>query len=220
MESTIVLFGGTFNPPHIGHLHCINSVVQEMSPSKVILIPSYVPAVSAGKIKQVSLGYEVRKQMCELLLKDSGLGDLVEISNIETEIAPPSYTYKTLAAMGDILESYSNAFFLIGDDQLKNFHLWSQAKEVLKKVKLVVVRRAKDTEFDSLILKLSENLELSFKKEANAYTVLVDGVKSSITVLDLCPVEISSTELRAHQGFGLTKSLENYIKDNKLYLGE
>ena len=78
----------------------------------------------------------------------------------------------------------------------------------------------KDTEFDTLIRKLSENLELSFKKEANVYTVLVDDIKSSISILDLCPVEISSTELRAHQGFGLTKSLENYIKDNKLYLGE
>ena len=122
--------------------------------------------------------------------------------------------------MGDLLDSYSDAFFLIGDDQLKNFHLWSNAKEVLKKVKLIVVRRAKDTEFDTLIRKLSENLELSFTKEANVYTVLVDDIKSSISILDLCPVEISSTELRAHQGFGLTKSLENYIKDNKLYLGE
>jgi nicotinate-nucleotide adenylyltransferase len=220
MESTIVLFGGTFNPPHIGHIHCINSVLKDISPAKLILIPSFVPPVADGIVKPVSLGFQVRKKMCELLLKDSDLETIVEISDIETQIEPPSYTYKTLVALEGILENYSKAFFLIGDDQLKNFHLWSEAKKVLQKVNIIVVRRDKNTEFDSLIVKLVDHLKLSFKKKDNVYTLSVDNVKSSITVIDLCPVEISSTELRAHKRFGLTESLENYIKDNKLYLGE
>ena len=42
MKSTVVLFGGTFNPPHMGHLHCIRSVIDRFSPTKFIMIPSFL----------------------------------------------------------------------------------------------------------------------------------------------------------------------------------
>ena len=73
MKSTVVLFGGTFNPPHMGHLHCIRSVIDRFSPTKFIMIPSFSPPIAEGISKDVGVSFDSRVEMCQLLLKDSQL---------------------------------------------------------------------------------------------------------------------------------------------------
>ena len=220
MKSTVVLFGGTFNPPHMGHLHCIRSVIDRFSPTKFIMIPSFSPAIAEGISKDVGVSFDSRVEMCQLLLKDSQLEEKVEISKVEAEITPPSYTYKTLEVLKSELVAYTEVSFLVGDDQLSGFHSWFEARKILKTVNLIVVRRSQDTDFDELINSLSKNLDFKYTKKDNVYTILVDDIKSSISIVNLTPIKISSTEIRTDINKGLTESLFRYIEDNKLYLGE
>ena len=56
----------------------------------------------------------------------------VEISKVEAEITPPSYTYKTLEVLKSELVAYTEVSFLVGDDQLSGFHRWFEARENIK----------------------------------------------------------------------------------------
>ena len=85
-DSSIVLYGGTFDPPHKGHVHCISVVLDSFLPTRIEMIPSDVPPVSKGTLKKGVSSFSHRYKMCELLLKDFGLEGSVHINSVESKI--------------------------------------------------------------------------------------------------------------------------------------
>jgi len=132
----ILLFGGTFDPPHIGHRHLVDSALQQESFDRVFLIPAYIPP---HKDHHPSLSFEVRKW----LLQDR-FGDIkgLEVLDIEQQRGGKSYTIDTVTALQ---KQYPNdiLYLLIGSDMFLSFERWYCAEQLLEQLVLVVGSRFK-----------------------------------------------------------------------------
>lgn len=128
------LFGGTFNPPHIGHLIVIESVRDALKFDKIIFIPSAQPPNKPGMLLAPP---RMRYEMTRLAVQ----GNLnFEVSNIEIQRQGPSYTIDTLE---ELIALYPRADFslIIGADNLLEFETWKSPEEITTQADLVVMSR-------------------------------------------------------------------------------
>jgi len=130
------LFGGTFDPPHNGHLEIARAAIRVFSLNKLIFIPANI---SPTKTSEIHADPVHRLAMLKLTLQNE---PDCEISTIEIERGGISYSIDTIRAikyqMG--LER-ENLFFLVGADSLIEFHTWRQPEDILQEVQVVVARR-------------------------------------------------------------------------------
>lgn len=196
----IAIFGGTFNPPHMGHKVMLEGISALPEIEKILIMPSKTPPHKSGDILPV----EHRVNMCRLAF---GNINKAEISLEELSIGGKSYSVKTL----NHLKSKGIEFpvFVIGGDSLIDFHKWYRYEEILLLAELYVYKRkGEDTE---VLLKAKENLEKKGGK---------------ITILSIIPPEISSTEIREklklkeEVSHMLEPSVLRYIKEHSLYKDE
>ncbi len=128
------IFGGTFNPPHMGHLIVAEHVRTGLGLDKIFFIPSYItPHKQEG---ESDLATE-RLEMTKLAALSN---DKFECSDIEVKKKETSYSLQTVEYL---LDQYPNdAFFLIvGMDNYLTFHLWKEPKKILEMTTLVVMNR-------------------------------------------------------------------------------
>lgn len=188
----IGLYGGTFNPVHIGHLLIADEVYSKLGMDEIILIPAYKPphkeinsaATTEDRIKMLRLAIKEKKyfSICDYEIKMKGI----------------SYTINTI---GYIKDRYENAelFFILGNELLKDFTKWKDYKEILRIVKLIVVKR-----------------ELCRKKYLEKY-------QKRLIYFDNPYIEINSTEIRKRIKasrpftFMLPGSVCNYIVKKGIY---
>ena len=130
-----------------------------------------------------------------------------------------NYTYKTLTHLSEFLSSFNRKYFLIGDDQIEKFHLWSHYQEVLKIVDIIVIKRNSTLDIKELAEKLKQNFATDISIKNNYLEVKLDNHISKIYFIDLPVVDLSSTELRNSESFELSKSVKKYIEQNNLYVG-
>lgn len=125
----IVLFGGTFNPPHIAHKIITEVAYDELKPDRFIIIPTSVPPHKTNEgIAEFSVRYSwVKKTFSKEF----------EVSDIENKLPKPSYTLQTV----DYFLKKDKVTLLIGEDSLINFKKWYKWKEILKKCTLAVYPR-------------------------------------------------------------------------------
>ena len=196
----IAIFGGTFNPPHMGDKVMLDGISALPEIEKILIMPSKTPPHKSGDILPV----EHRVNMCRLAF---GNINKAEISLEELSIGGKSYSVKTL----NHLKSKGIEFpvFVIGGDSLIDFHKWYRYEEILLLAELYVYKRkGEDTE---VLLKAKENLEKKGGK---------------ITILSIIPPEISSTEIREklklkeEVSHMLEPSVLRYIKEHSLYKDE
>lgn len=194
MEKKIILFGGSFDPVHIGHLIIAQLAVDFICADKVIFIPCYKSPLK----KNLPLaGNNHRIKMLEYAIK----GNLkFEISKFEIERGKVSYTYDTVCYFhGKYPEA--KLYFLLGKDSLLEFALWKRWKDILKIVRLIVAERI-----------VSKN---------SISQILTEG---KIFFLPSLKVDISSTRIRqmVQQGqsirYLVPPEVDAYIKRHKLYL--
>ena len=130
----VCIFGGTFDPPHIGHLLIAQTVCEAEKFDKILFIPANIPPHK----KNIS---EVNDRLTMLNLAIKGNPNF-EISDMEIERGGVSYTIDTLK---DIRSSFIKAedelFYLIGSDSLLEFKKWKNPKEILKHCNVVVAIR-------------------------------------------------------------------------------
>ena len=112
----IGLFGGTFDPIHMGHVDMIRQVCEHMPLDKVIFIPAYIPP---HKNKTIT-PYHHRMAMVKLALQHDSM---FEISDYESKTSKPSYTFHTLSYFK---ENYPNDefFYIMGVDSFNNIESW------------------------------------------------------------------------------------------------
>jgi len=131
----IGLFGGTFDPPHVGHVTVARDVADALDLDRVLWIPAGVPPHKPGQ--HVSPA-ELRLEMAEAA---AGEDPRFQVSDIELQREGPSFTVDTLRAMR---EEHPDAelFLIVGADQLKVFDTsWRAPEEVLGLATVVVMDR-------------------------------------------------------------------------------
>ncbi len=135
MPQRIGLFGGTFDPIHVGHLISARSLAEQARLERVILIPA---AQSPHKANLPIAAAAHRLEMCRLAVHGDPLFD---VTDVEVKRVGPSYTYDTVRQMYDVAGAQPSLFWLIGADQLGELHRWHRAKDLLQLVTFVTAVR-------------------------------------------------------------------------------
>ncbi len=143
------IFGGTFNPPHIGHLIVAEFIREEFELDKIIFVPCASPPhkQNLDYLSQL-VEPEHRFEMVKIAIKGN---PFFEVSDIEIKRGGISYTIDTINQMLERFPSY-NFYLLLGADQFRDFHLWRKPDEIVKKVQLIVFNRPGFVIFESRFL--------------------------------------------------------------------
>ena len=130
----ICLFGGTFDPPHIGHLLIAQTVCEAEGFDKVVFIPA-----NRSPNKKVATLQKDRVDMLELAVEGN---PNFEISDLEIRRGGVSYTIDTLRAFKDELGDENDEIsYLIGSDSLLDFKNWKEPKEIIERSNVIVAIR-------------------------------------------------------------------------------
>ncbi|MBT4737198.1 MAG: nicotinate (nicotinamide) nucleotide adenylyltransferase [Candidatus Marinimicrobia bacterium] len=130
------LFGGTFDPPHFGHLIVAQTIFEAEHFDRIVFVPAYIPPHK--KERKIS-SVEIRLEMLKIATKDN---PNFEISDIELKRGGISYsletikTYKKETGLGR-----KDLYYLIGSDSLKQFQDWQDPKAILDECQLIVAIR-------------------------------------------------------------------------------
>ena len=128
------LLGGTFNPPHVGHMLCAQEALAALELDRVLLLPVHTPP---HKELQADPGPEVRVELCRLAVGDA---DGLEVSTLEVDRPGRSYTVDTLRALHDAAPE-DDLTFIAGADQAFALPAWREPAAVLELAELAVAER-------------------------------------------------------------------------------
>ena len=159
------IFGGTFDPIHLGHLITAQALREIRELEKIIFIPAFI---SPHKVNVKSLGAEHRLEMVRLSIEGIPYFDY---SGIEINSASISYTVDTLRKLK---AKYDDLELIIGYDNIIDFNTWKEPDEILKLAKLIVLKRKtsiepekKDKYFNSAIFVETPTIEISSSEIRN-----------------------------------------------------
>jgi nicotinate-nucleotide adenylyltransferase len=133
----IGIFGGTFDPPHVGHLIVASDAFAVLGLDRLILVPSADPPHKQG---QVAATAEQRLEMVRAAVRDD---PRFEVDDIELKRAGASYSVDTLREMR-VRFPDAEIFFLLGMDQMRELHSWREPHEVARLACLSVIARDGD----------------------------------------------------------------------------
>lgn len=201
----LVIFGGTFNPVHFGHLIMARSVAEQLGASKVTLMPAAVPPHKGAPATEP----HHRLAMLELAVE----GDpLFEVSTLELDRSGPSYTYDTLRQLREIHGLETQLVWVVGMDMLRDLASWYRAGDVVDMARIVTAARP------PMPADLTERLDrLGIRFNADQIARLAGGI------LDTPLVDISSTQIRHRVRDGKSiryltaDSVIKYIREHELY---
>lgn len=191
------LLGGTFDPPHYGHLLAAQEVAWRLQIDRVLFLPARQNPLKRG---EPSSSAEDRCDMVALAVADN---PIFELSRLDLDRPPPSYTADLLRA----LESPEyELFFLVGADILPELPKWREPRQIVQLARLVVVNRPGAPRPDL------DRLER-----------LLPGVGERSEHVQIPGVDVSSSDIRRRVAAGrpiryLTpRAVERYIIDRGLY---
>ena len=198
----IGVFGGTFSPPHTGHISSAKRFLLQENLDELLIIPTFLPP---HKDVSSDVTPQRRLEMCKLAFK--GVKGAT-VSDIEIKREGRSYTYLTLS---ELKEKYTDAhlYLLCGTDMILSFDTWYRFEDIFKIATVVYIRREND-----------EKISLQLEKKVSEYR---EKYGASIKELVGETLEISSTQLRLairqdeKVSDFLTKETEEYIKKWNLY---
>lgn len=200
-DMKIGIFGGTFSPPHIGHIRAAEAFICEIELDNLIIIPTFVP-----HNKDVSgvASPEARLHMCRLAF-DS---EKCNISDIEIKKRRKIYTADTLEELKSIYPD-DEFFMLFGTDMFLILEKWFRVRDIFKMCTVVCICRENDVESKRKIIGKSDEYRERF------------GAR--VRLISLEPTEISSSLIRQRIKLGddfsglVTPSVRDYIYAEGLY---
>src|SRR5690349_16829065 len=132
--ASVGILGGTFNPPHIGHLVMAQEARTQLGLDRVVLMPVHTPP---HKELADDPGPDVRLELCRLAVEaDDGL----EVSDLESSKPGPSYTVATLREV-HAREPEDDLTFIVGGDMAFTLPSWREPEELLSLAALAVAER-------------------------------------------------------------------------------
>jgi len=199
MPERIGLFGGTFDPPHLGHLILASEAQSQLELTRLLWVLTPEPP---HKQDQVITSIEHRLAMVKLAIEDN---PGFELSSVELDRPGPHFTIETVQIIARQNPS-AQIVPIIGGDSLRDLPTWHEAKELLYACHWVgVMRRPSD----------AANLE-ALERE-------LPGISSKVHYVDAPLLEIASREIRVRIAHGqsvryyLPKSVYDYIEEHHLY---
>ncbi|MCA1802602.1 MAG: nicotinate (nicotinamide) nucleotide adenylyltransferase [Rhodothermaceae bacterium] len=133
MNKSVGVMGGSFDPPHHGHISIAKSFLLSGLIDRLVVIPVFVPPHKSDDLS----GYDIRLRMARVAF--SGIGH-TEVSDLESWLPVPSYSWNTLmhlkrSAAGSVIR------VCMGGDSLAEFTGWYRYKDILDQVDLIVAER-------------------------------------------------------------------------------
>lgn len=195
------IFGGTFDPIHIGHLEIAKSIYEQMDLEQIIFIPAYVAPHKVGQDFAPAMD---RYKMTKLAVDPY---PHFSVSYLELMRTGVSYTYDTLIELRKIYPEHE-FFFIIGADSVTQLHSWYRIQDMFEMTTFVGAERPG---YDN-----SQILEV--------VKALGPKAEKKIILLDTPENHISSTIIRSRIRAGkhlhdlVPAVVEKYIYDHKLYL--
>lgn len=202
----IGVYGGAFNPPHLGHITAARAVFELLKLDKLLMIPTGHP--SHKQLPPGTPAPEQRLEMARLASEQTGLGERIEVLDIELRREGNSYTSDTLARLKERYPE-DELWLLMGADMFLTIQSWHEPERILSLAGIAAFGRTEaDTEE---LFNLQRDYLYRTYPQARIFTLSVPGV-----------VDVSSTELRERlaQGEGgvlLAPAVYGYILREKLY---
>lgn len=129
----ILLFGGTFDPPHKGHMNNLQAAMDCVQPDKVIVMPAGIPPHKKASTTDAAL----RLAMCECF---TALSPKVEVSDWEVRQGGRNYSVNTVEMLHSRYPADS-LYMCVGSDMLLGFTRWYRWQDILRMTALVVESR-------------------------------------------------------------------------------
>lgn len=200
----IGILGGTFNPPHFGHISLAIDMMEAHQLDEILVTPAFI---NPFKKKESQTASHHREAMIKKAIK--GINGL-KLCQIELENEGPSYTINTLSTLYQYFKRNETPFklyLILGEDSAESFFNWNQPEEIIKLSTLIVGKRS---------------LNANFKWEACMKPELMLALKEGLTPTRY--LDISSTDIRNRIKKGqyvehlIPLSVWRYIQKHRLYL--
>lgn len=197
------ILGGTFDPPHVGHLRLAEAALGYLSLDRVLFVPAGEPWRKTGREITPS---EHRLAMVRLAIEGC---PQYEVSTLEVDRPGPSYTVDTL---GDLLARHgpeAELYLILGEDALLDLPNWREPQRIIALAWLAVALRSP-----------GRDLEVTELEEA------IPGISRRLAVLPMSYVDVSGTALREWSRKGVDLKglvpppVQSYIKTHHLYSNE
>ncbi|QLY25416.1 nicotinate (nicotinamide) nucleotide adenylyltransferase [Bdellovibrio sp. KM01] len=210
----IGIFGGSFNPPHMGHINAIQTVAKKMGLNKVHVIPA-----AQNPLKTPVEGPSAEQRLELTKLAFAQYGETYFVDDQELKRGGMSYTIDTIMNLRKTYEA-SDLYLIVGADKFEELSQWKDYSKILAETNLVVTTRPGYDMPESLdempgyLKPLVADFDFNFIE-------LTTG--RSIQFITLRDIEISSSEVRKWLRSGkpveqyLPLAVETYIKEHKLY---
>lgn len=190
------IFGGTFNPPHIGHYEMLSALEKSDMVEKILLMPDRIPP---HKVCDFLAEETDRIEMCRLMKE---YFSKAELSLIEFERTGKSYSYDTVVLLQGKFPQIDFAF-VCGGDMLMSFEKWYKYEELMKLVPFIVFGRS-DVSQD----RLEQKIDL-LKAMGMQIIPMEEKITAAASSLIRADIE-NSAEL-------LPRKIYNYIKEKGIY---
>lgn len=189
------LFGGTFDPPHFGHLIVAQTIFEAEHFDKIVFVPAHIPPhKKERKISSVAL----RLEMLKIATMDN---PNFEISDIDLKRGGISYSLETIHTYKEQTGlDREDLYYLIGSDSLKQFQTWQNPKAILEECQLIVAIRPGFRPSD-----------------------IPNWILAKVQFANIPRIEISSTQIRARWvddktiRYMVTQPVWTYINKHNLY---
>jgi nicotinate-nucleotide adenylyltransferase len=208
----IGIVGGTFDPPHVGHLALARAARDAWSLDEVRLMPTGRSWQKAG----AGASGAQRLDMVRLALEGVAPGERLVVDDREVRRDGPTYTVDTLRELRAELGDEPMLVLVLGSDQLRNLHTWHRWRELFDLAHVVATQRER-VPLDALPPELEAELA------ARGGDALPDAPAGAIAFFRMPPVAVSATALRAQLGRGerpaglSPPAVLDYIETNGLY---
>jgi nicotinate-nucleotide adenylyltransferase len=197
----IGIMGGTFDPPHIGHLAAAEMARAELNLDRVLFVPTNR---SPWKMTKLMSTTEQRVEMvCRAIADHSQF----ELSRVDIDRPPPSYTFETLRLLSE-QHRERELFFIMGLDSLRDLGNWHRADEIVKLARLVVCARP------GVKMDVGQMMDLLHR---------LPGLLERLTFVEMPELEIAASDLqqRVREGksirYLVPASVGDYIAQQNLY---
>lgn len=172
------VFGGTFNPPHVGHMVLAVWAVEQLNLDRLLLVPNRLPP---HKQIEDDPGPPERLRMCELA---SDCLNKVEASDLETAFDGHSYTVDTLRRVQQRFRP-DQISLIIGADQAEKFAGWKDPQTIIEMAQIAVAGRGEDT------------------LESAASKLLIAVPNATVATIEIPRIDVSSSVIRDRVKQGL-----------------
>lgn len=205
-------FGGTFDPPHVGHLLASSDAAEHLELDRLVFIPAHAQPLK-GEPRATAA------QRLEMVRRMTAGDDRFSVDPIEVERNRLSFTVETLEALAEHHPS-AERFLLVGADVLSSFAHWREPARVRALAELVVLQRG---EGGVVIAPDEEAAGRLLRESARAAAVPLGDALRPPRVLPTRCIEVSSTEIRARARSGrsihgfVPESVAAYIAAHGLY---